>query len=148
VYNLHTLGACVAPRTVKCNNSNNFTSGMAGAGEAANARYAAAHRAAALHLWQGDVAAALAVVISADALTADFVSLAASGGRAAWLAATRAYAAKLELQGTPYVCYPFGVGEGQWGERERLRADSMSLAASGGRAAWLAATRPMLPSWS
>eukprot|EP00884_Botryococcus_braunii_P021524 jgi/Botrbrau1/8055/Bobra.13_2s0024.1 len=72
---------------------------LEGAPDAANARHLAAHQAAALHMWRGDVGAALATVIAADALTADFVSLSVSAGRSAWVATTRAYATKLEQQG-------------------------------------------------
>lgn len=58
-----------------------------------------AQRLAALQLIRGDVKGALEAVIAADCLSADFVSLAAQAGRAAWVAATKAYAARLEMQG-------------------------------------------------
>ena len=54
-------------------------------------------------MWQGDVRQALATVVEADALTADFVSIAASAGHQAWLAASRLYAQKLELKGGPWL---------------------------------------------
>ena len=41
---------------------------------------AAAQRSAMLQLWRGDIGGALRTVLAADALTADFVSLAAAGG--------------------------------------------------------------------
>ena len=58
-----------------------------------------AQRAAALELLRGNVQGALKAVVDADCLTADFVSLAASAGRAAWVAASKAYAARLEAEG-------------------------------------------------
>ena len=51
-----------------------------GGGRAAEA--AAAQRAAVLRLWAGDAAGALHTVLRADALTADFVSMAAAAGAA------------------------------------------------------------------
>ena len=54
---------------------------------------------AVIAMWRGDVSQALATVCEADALTADFVSLAASAGHQAWLGATRLYARKLEQRG-------------------------------------------------
>ena len=65
----------------------------------AASRAAAAHKAALLQLWRGDVGAALATVTRAGALTADFVAAAASAGPRAWAAASRAYASHLESQG-------------------------------------------------
>lgn len=43
-------------------------------------KVAAAQRSAALALWRGDIGGALKTVLVADALTADFVSMAASAG--------------------------------------------------------------------
>ena len=43
-------------------------------------KVACAQRSAALALWRGDVGGALKLVLAADALTADFVSMAASAG--------------------------------------------------------------------
>lgn len=43
-------------------------------------KVAAAQRSAAIALWRGDVGEALKIVLAADALTADFVSMAASAG--------------------------------------------------------------------
>ena len=65
------------------------------------ARQASAVQSAVIAMWRGDVAQALATVCEADALTADFVSLAASAGHQAWVGATRLYARKLELRGEP-----------------------------------------------
>ena len=48
---------------------------------------------------RGDVGGALDVLAGAGALTADFVSMAACGGRRVWEAAVRALAAQLETQG-------------------------------------------------
>ena len=48
---------------------------------------------------RGDVGGALDVLAGAGALTADFVSMAACGGRRIWEAAVRALAAQLETQG-------------------------------------------------
>ena len=53
---------------------------------------AEAHRAAALQLWAGDFAAALRTVIAADALTADFVSMAAAAGMSVQLLCSHAHA--------------------------------------------------------
>lgn len=58
-------------------------------------------QAAMMHLWRGDVGAAVALAIEGDFLTADFVSLSVSAGRAAWEAVVQAYAAHLEAQGMP-----------------------------------------------
>ena len=48
---------------------------------------------------RGDMGGALDVLAGAGALTADFVSMAACGGRCVWEAAVRALAAQLETQG-------------------------------------------------
>ncbi|KAL4424453.1 hypothetical protein ABPG77_006391 [Micractinium sp. CCAP 211/92] len=64
-------------------------------------RLALAQRAAAAALLRGDVGAAMRVLLEHDALSADFVSLSAAAGPAAWRAVTQAYAAKLEQQGEP-----------------------------------------------
>ena len=48
---------------------------------------------------RGDVGGALDVLAGAGALTADFVSMAAAGGRRVWAVAVRALAAQLEAQG-------------------------------------------------
>jgi hypothetical protein len=74
----------------------------AGAGSAP-ARRVTAQRAAALALWRGDVGAAAQLLADHDALTADFVSMCAAAGRAAWEAAARLLAAKLEVQGEPHL---------------------------------------------
>jgi len=50
-------------------------------------------------MMRGDVGGALSALAGAGALTADFVSMAAAGGRAVWAAAARALAAQLEIQG-------------------------------------------------
>lgn len=95
--------------------------GCTGAGlQPAGAKQAAAHRRAALQLWGGDVGAALATVTQADALTADFVALAAGAGPRAWAAAARAYAHKLQMQGgRPLVGHHWILGPvcaaGGWG---------------------------------
>ena len=52
-------------------------------------------------MWRGDVSQALATVAEADALTADFVSMAAAAGHQAWAGASRLYACKLEQRGAP-----------------------------------------------
>ena len=62
-------------------------------------RTLAAQRSAALRLMRGDVGGALDVLAGAGALTADFVSMAAAGGRRVWAVAVRALAAQLEAQG-------------------------------------------------
>ena len=51
-------------------------------------------------MWRGDVSHALATLCEADALSADFVSIAASAGHQAWVGASRLYAHKLEQRGT------------------------------------------------
>ncbi len=48
---------------------------------------------------RGDTGGALDALAGAGALTADFVSMAACGGRRVWEAAVRALAAQLESQG-------------------------------------------------
>ncbi|KAK9840649.1 hypothetical protein WJX81_006905 [Elliptochloris bilobata] len=67
------------------------------------ARVLAAQRGAALRLMRGDVGGALEVLAGSGALTADFVSMAAAGGRRVWEAAVRALAAQLETQGEQHL---------------------------------------------
>lgn len=67
------------------------------------ARHLAAQRSAALSLWRGDLGAALDVLISREALTSDFASLAAGfspgGAPPAWRAIARLHAQGLEEGG-------------------------------------------------
>ena len=72
------------------------------------AKQAAALQSAMIAMWRGDVSQALATVVEADALTADFVSIAASAGHQAWLAASRLFAHKLELKGRASACHEPG----------------------------------------
>ena len=76
-------------------------------GEAASkaAKQAAALQSAMISMWRGDVSQALATVVAADALTADFVSIAASAGHQAWLGASRLYAQKLQQRGEFALLY-------------------------------------------
>ena len=62
-------------------------------------RRTAAHRAAALKLWEGNIAGALRILLAHDALTADFVCFAAGAGRDAWIATARVFADQLEKKG-------------------------------------------------
>ena len=55
-------------------------------------------RVAALKLWEGDVGGALDILIKNNALSSDFVALAASAGQEAWILASRVYASHLEGQ--------------------------------------------------
>eukprot|EP00887_Chlorella_sp_A99_P005222 scaffold1.g5222.t1 len=104
----------------------------AGSG-AAHARHAAAQRAAALALWRGDLGQALDVLLQHEALTAEFVSLAAGagalaggggGGPPAWRAATRLHAAALEEQQEPHLAalHLLALGEAEAAARAYQRA--------------------------
>ena len=64
---------------------------------------ALSQRAAALHLWQGNVGKALEVLVENDALTSDFVAFAAGAGRDAWIATSRVYADFLERKGEVHL---------------------------------------------
>lgn len=57
---------------------------------------------------RGDMGGALDVLAGAGALTADFASMAACGGRRMWEPAVRALAAQLETQGVLF-CPPKGT---------------------------------------
>ena len=84
-----------------------------GHGDMKSQRRTLAQRSAALKLWQGDVGGAIQVLLENQALTADFVSIAASAGREAWVAVVKAFVAQLKKAGDVHlaVLHLLSIGE-------------------------------------
>ncbi len=95
---------------------------------------ALSQRAAALHLWQGNVGKALEVLVENDALTSDFVAFAAGAGRDAWIAASRVYADFLERKGEVHLAALYQLQAGDvidaclTYERHKMHREAAALA--------------------
>lgn len=95
---------------------------------------ALSQRAAALHLWQGNVGKALEVLVENDALTSDFVAFAAGAGRDAWIATSRVYADFLERKGEVHLAALYQLQAGDvvdaclTYERHKMHREAAALA--------------------
>ena len=85
-----------------------------------NAAAGAAQRAALIHLWQGDVCAAVDTVVEADALNADFVAMAMGAGPEVWREVVALYAAQLAACGEVHLAAGYLCSAGAFEQAVRV----------------------------
>eukprot|EP00898_Chlorokybus_atmophyticus_P004873 jgi/Chlat1/5387/Chrsp35S05218 len=98
---LDALGLCVDAEEMLAlilEQESRLAAGIVSAAEEEQA-VKSAQRSAMLSIWRGDVRTAIEMLLKANALTGDWVSVSVSAGRSAWEQVSRAYAQVLEERG-------------------------------------------------